>query len=1105
MPFCISSTLIVPRSSKIRYRTIRLLYSNQYHNLITIDSSNAFYSMKGDNLKKLTGHYFDHGGSMYTIASEQLLLKDWKFSDDNDTLLLVTLENGRSDIYEHSQRSGDSKFRFLKSVNHSGLLSFSIFKPSLPRGENPFSFADPSQSAYTLEVWVHPSQNASGAILAKASRTGREYEIAVSKGRFRVKIGYWPPIDGGPYQKGILNHVAVVVTRDIEGNYKPQIYLNGALFPEDQRQTIYESYNLGYRPPSPKELAKTPLLMGCNIGIYEGTPEMAWTGAPEMSWTIDQALFNQTSGFAGTIAEVRIWKTACTLEQIQANQNRRLSSADKEDGLVGCWRFEEVHNQRVRNLAGDGDHAIIVGADSLPQTTVSSRMISSLVFRQPRHWVNCGNDSSLAISNAATAEFWLQYGMGNGILLQRMGRGEAGYAVFWRNNKIRVLLRGQTPASQTIVETQQLAPRDQAFHHIAFTWDQWSQEIYIYVDGRRQDTVAVAGKYKTLLIDGQYRSISLFDASLDGITAPLYLGSSPTEKSYRRWAMAEVRLWNVARTQNQILNNMTHRLAVPDPSLVGYWRLDDGGKIAHNQVALWDKRSGPEHHGRVQGAQWFPATNSGSVAGGEEAAGDDDDPSHRSDGQSQTTDGQSQTTDGQSQTTDGQSQTTDGQSQTTDGQPETNDGQPETNGGQPKTNDGQSGTNDGQSGTNDGQSGTNGGQSGTNGGENHTLTSVQDIQGHWAQPFIRAVLDRQVMALDREAIFRPNDGVTLGDYVTTIAAAFDQPIQFEAENFSDWPDTDPRHPSAQKAYQMGFFPSGPDNDFDPDQWMNQVDVLSSLVQGLRLKGGTLNLLSGYADTTTLKLPWRLALATALRHGLVIQPDEENRLEPSRWITRAQLAALIYQAWVKLNQAEVIPSNHFVQIQDPPALFVDVPADHWARPYIQGLVDQGITNGYNDGTFRPDLRLSRGDFAVLLVRAFDPQPRPERQQANVSQLFVDVAANDPQTKFIQQIYRSGIMSGLPDRQFGVRAVISRAEAITAVTKVLELPPDHGATHRRYSDHREIPTWATGPIADATAAGLIMDPNPDRIRATVPITRAEVASLIYQGWRYQTQKT
>jgi hypothetical protein len=169
------------------------------------------------------------------------------------------------------------------------------------------------------------------------------------------------------------------------------------------------------------------------------------------------------------------------------------------------------------------------------------------------------------------------------------------------------------------------------------------------------------------------------------------------------------------------------------------------------------------------------------------------------------------------------------------------------------------------------------------------------------------------------------------------------------------------------------------------------------------------------------------------------------------------------------------------------------------------VDQGITNGYNDGTFRPDLRLSRGDFAVLLVRAFDPQPRPERQQANVSQLFVDVVANDPQTKFIQQIYRSGIMSGLPDRQFGVRAVISRAEAITAVTKVLELPPDHGATHRRYSDHREIPTWATGPIADATAAGLIVDPNPDRIRATVPITRAEVASLIYQGWRYKTQKT
>ena len=37
---------------------------------------------------------------------------------------------------------------------------------------------------------------------------------------------------------------------------------------------------------------------------------------------------------------------------------------------------------------------------------------------------------------------------------------------------------------------------------------------------------------------------------------------------------------------------------------------------------------------------------------------------------------------------------------------------------------------------------------------------------------------------------------------------------------------------------------------------------------------------------------------------------------------------------------------------------DVPKNHWAHNYIEDLVSKGVINGYGDGTFRPDIKISR---------------------------------------------------------------------------------------------------------------------------------------------------
>src|SRR5660397_83670 len=39
--------------------------------------------------------------------------------------------------------------------------------------------------------------------------------------------------------------------------------------------------------------------------------------------------------------------------------------------------------------------------------------------------------------------------------------------------------------------------------------------------------------------------------------------------------------------------------------------------------------------------------------------------------------------------------------------------------------------------------------------------------------------------------------------------------------------------------------------------------------------------------------------------------------------------------------------------------------HWAEAYINEFKDHGIIKGYPDGTFRPDINISRAEFASLL--------------------------------------------------------------------------------------------------------------------------------------------
>jgi parallel beta-helix repeat protein len=173
-------------------------------------------------------------------------------------------------------------------------------------------------------------------------------------------------------------------------------------------------------------------------------------------------------------------------------------------------------------------------------------------------------------------------------------------------------------------------------------------------------------------------------------------------------------------------------------------------------------------------------------------------------------------------------------------------------------------------------------------------------------------------------------------------------------------------------------------------------------------------------------------------------------------------------------------------------FADVQG-HWTAPYIAALADRGLVKGYEDGSFRPDAVINRAQFAAMVAAAF--KDRPLLRSAT---RFVDVPGNHWASNAITQAQRQGFLSGFPDQTFRPDQPMVRVQAVIAVAQGLKLPPAPANVLTIYRDRAQIPSYGTDAMAAATQQKLVVNaPNAGQLRPLEPMTRGEVATLIYQG--------
>jgi len=143
---------------------------------------------------------------------------------------------------------------------------------------------------------------------------------------------------------------------------------------------------------------------------------------------------------------------------------------------------------------------------------------------------------------------------------------------------------------------------------------------------------------------------------------------------------------------------------------------------------------------------------------------------------------------------------------------------------------------------------------------------------------------------------------------------------------------------------------------------------------------------------------------------------DGTFKPDGEITRAEIATIIVKA------LKIEPSKGNTAFKDD----ADIPS--WAKPYVKSAFENGIINGYGDGTFKASRSSTREEFVVVMMRAF------KFGKSNAELNLKDASEVKAWSKgYVAKAIELGIVKGYKDNTFRPINKITRAEAVVMIIK------------------------------------------------------------------------
>ena len=175
------------------------------------------------------------------------------------------------------------------------------------------------------------------------------------------------------------------------------------------------------------------------------------------------------------------------------------------------------------------------------------------------------------------------------------------------------------------------------------------------------------------------------------------------------------------------------------------------------------------------------------------------------------------------------------------------------------------------------------------------------------------------------------------------------------KTFSDISSTDWFYTYVQDIAKAGITTGYPDGTYKPSALVTRAQMAAFIARALKLNIPDECNSSPFYDVDTNT--WYCPYVEAIKNAGVTTGYPDGSYGPNDYVTRAQMAAFLVKA-LHLNKQPCTTKP-----------FVDVPTDAWYCPYVQALKSAGIVKGYPDGTYRPDVVVTRAIMAAFIDKAF----------------------------------------------------------------------------------------------------------------------------------------
>jgi hypothetical protein len=220
-------------------------------------------------------------------------------------------------------------------------------------------------------------------------------------------------------------------------------------------------------------------------------------------------------------------------------------------------------------------------------------------------------------------------------------------------------------------------------------------------------------------------------------------------------------------------------------------------------------------------------------------------------------------------------------------------------------------------------------------------------------------------------------------------------------------------------------------------------------------------------------------------GVVVEPDGTVRHVPTRVIQREGK----YYAEIKSL------TNSTYSVIWHPTKFEDM-EQHWAKDVVNDMGSRMVISGFSDDTYKPEQDITRAEFAAIMVRGLGLKlgsgttPFTDIQAAD----WYSGAIRTANEYGLINGYEDGTFR--PNEKITreqAMLIVSKAMDITALEG---LKPDQQANDvlQAYGDVEEVSAWAKSGAAESVQAGIISGRNSNQLAPNAFITRAEVAVMV-----------